>query len=192
MAALKEKLFEAYGSAPTTAQTLNATKMIIGELISIAKEASVFANQYRDFNVGGVVLGLRFKNNMAENPWAVLFDANTKPTKDGDSKWCAEQYLMDRAESVEEEIDQILSFVVVGEPQTNDDSKKTQATLTPCKLCRDRMLEIATTEDESRNMAFRISLKTEVVTAHIENTGLRKYQRVEDLLTFHGEYAEID
>jgi len=97
---------------------------------------------------------------------------------------------MDRAATLEERIDKILSFVVVAKPQTDDDSKRTQVTLTPCKLCRDRMLRSA--EEDAGNKPPRISLETEVITANADQTAFRKYQKVKDLLTFHGEYVEID
>jgi hypothetical protein len=132
------------------------------------------------------MLGFRTKLPLAENPWAVLFDANTKPSP-AEQKWCAEQYLMDRTEGGAEKVDRILSFIVAAKPQTDDDSKVTQVTLTPCKLCRDRMRTIAEEDPDPR-----ITKGTEIITVHAEEPRFKKYQKLEDLYKFHKEYVDID
>jgi len=141
--------------------------------------------QYRGFDVGAVVVGTRTPAKEGDTPWAVLFDANTKPTAN-DAKWCAEQYLMDRALGAEERLERILAFVVVAQPQKDDDSQQRQITLTPCKLCRDRMSHAADSGDGV------ISSETEVITADARETAFRKFQKVKDLRVFHKEYIEVD
>lgn len=183
--ALETKLFQAFGSTPSAREATDAIHNVLEELIMIAKDARIFSRQYRGFAVGAVVLGFRKTSHPGRNPWRIMFDANTKPTVH-DAKWCAEQYLMDRALTTEEKFARILAFIVVGEPQTDDDSKRTQITLTPCKQCRDRMLLL--TEGDTP----LIARNTEVITAHAKQTAFRKYQHVKDLSVFHKEYVEFD
>lgn len=184
---VEEKLREAFGTAPDQLQIDDATNQVRETLITIAKDASVFARQYRDFNVGAVVIGLRKTAFPHENPWTVMFDANTKP-KSSDKKWCAEQYLMDRMTGMR--LQKVLAFVVVGKPQIDNDSNVEQVTLTPCKMCRDRMMLKSEETDPV------ITSETEVITADLRDPRFRKYQKVGDLQRFHRElppgYLEID
>lgn len=180
--AIADRLAQLYGSTPTDQEVREASGRVLEDLVALSKDAREFSRQYRGFTVGAAVLGLR---EGQKNPWAVLFDANTKAAKE-DAKWCAEQYLMDRATGPGEALSRILAFVVVAEPQTDDDSKRTQITLTPCKHCRDRMGQLAEGKDAV------LSPETEVITADARQTALRKFQRVKDLKVFHREYIEVD
>jgi cytidine deaminase len=180
-----ERLFHAYGPIPDQAQIREAGERVLDDLISIARDASVFSWQYRDFRVGAVALGLKRVAPQGSNPWGILFDANTKPRAQ-DRKWCAEQYLMDRMSSGNEAMKKVTTFVVVGKPQVDDDSRVSQITLTPCKECRDRMLTMAV-QNESI-----LDPETEVITANLENTGFRKIQRIRDLHRFHRQFITHD
>lgn len=180
-----ERLFHAYGPIPDETQLREAGERVIEDLISIAKDASAFSWQYRDFRVGAVALGLKRVVPQGSNPWGILFDANTKPRAQ-DRKWCAEQYLMDRMSSGSEAMKKVSAFVVVGKPQIDDDSRVSQITLTPCKECRDRMLSMAV---QAENI---LDPETEVITANLENTGFRKIQRIRDLHRFHRQYVSLD
>jgi len=58
--------------------------MVQEDLIQLAFEVREFADQYRNFNVGGVVLGLRFEEDMTKNRGVIWFDAKTIPTGEKD------------------------------------------------------------------------------------------------------------
>src|SRR5262249_9525984 len=138
---IEQQLRRAYQIPPEADDVLyDIVNRIRPRLVNLALDVRKFAKQYRGFKVGAVAIGIRevWPN---ENPWVVLFDANTKQKK-SDPKYCAEQYIMDKVEDPKWDITRILGFVVVGQPQTDDDSKTTQITLTPCKMCRDRMYDM--------------------------------------------------
>jgi len=182
---IEQRLFVAYPRA-TKNEMREASERVLEDLITLAKDAGGLAKSYRNFNVGGVILGIRPMRTTADNPWKIIFNANTKPADA--PKWCAELYMMDELATPENEITQVLAFVVVGKPQRDNDSGREQITLTPCKLCRDRMLTMTLGEKPV------ITPDTEVITANARDTRYRKFQKVRDLHQFHGEqkYIEID
>jgi cytidine deaminase len=182
---IEKRLFAAYPVARGR-ERQEASERVLEDLIALGNRARGLSVQYRDFRVGAVMVAMRTNPKFGENPWIVRFNANTKPTEH-DKKWCAELYLMDEAEAPESDINSILSFVVVATPQMDDDSKVNQITLTPCKLCRDRMKTM------SRGEGSLVSPDTEVITADARDTRYRKFQKVKDLPAFHKETdLEID
>ena len=189
---LEKILFNAYGSAPSSKKIGDAMDYVREDLIEVAHSAQQFGKHYDNFRVGAVILGLWHTEKPSDNPWIVLFNANTKLRKQ-DNKWCAEQYLMDEVEKPENKISQVLGFIIVGKARADDVSHVHGVTLTPCKICRDRMMQI-TKKSESA-----VTPETEVFTANsenwhgVKNFGLRKIQRVKDLHAFHRENEiEID
>ena len=178
---IEQELFNAFPIARAREMLdVSTSEKILKELVSLAKRSSALADQHRDFNVGAVMLCTRDITSQNGNPWLIRFNANTKPVST-DKKWCAEQYLMDDLETRDLGIQRVLSMVIVGKPQTDDDSKIHQITLTPCKLCRDRMLALAEAEEP------KISYETEIITADIRDTRYQKFQKVKDLPRFHKE-----
>jgi len=175
-------LFRAYPTPSLErAMTLTSSERVLRELLALANDARDFSRQYRGFHVGAVLIGLRNTKETKDNPWAVLFNANTKPPK-----YCAEAYVMDELDESRTDIYHALAFVVVAEPQVDDDSKVTQVTLTPCKSCRTRMLEMSKAENPT------VFADTEIITADSRHMGFRKFQKVEDLQHFHKEYTDIE
>jgi hypothetical protein len=100
----------------------------------MARDASYLSDSYRNFDVGGVLIGYqdtrtvvpgqgapRYANGTRPNPWRVLFDANTRPATDEEGrlkerrprevaesskvrKYCAELYLTDRVDPSKPEV----------------------------------------------------------------------------------------
>ena len=179
-------IFTSFGSIPSRKRIGDAMDQVREYLIEIAHEAQDFGRHYDNFKVGGAFLGLRRTEHPWENPWVIMFNANTKQRPEN-SKWCAEQYLMDEIENPKNRISQVLGFVIVGKTRADDVSHIHGITLTPCKICRDRMLSLA------KKPHSAIRLETEVFTANSGSgddggrLGLRKIQRVKDLHAFHGE-----
>lgn len=186
---LEQKLFEAYPTPLRESKAQDVAERVTQDLLEIARDAREFGKHYGGYHVGGAALGLREQQHRGENPWVVLFDANSKWPDSQTPKCCAEQYLMDRAKDAG--VAKILSFAVVAVPRPidgvmsykDDASKREQVTLTPCKQCRDNMLKFV---EEGNGFIFP---DTEVITADAESKDLwkRKYQRVKNLHEFHGE-----
>ena len=182
---IEKQLWDAFKLPPDSEDVLlEIVSRIRPRLVDLALEARNFAKQYRGFKVGAVALGIR-NVDVGENPWVILFDANTKPRKN-DPKHCAEQYIMDKIHDPKWQIYRIVSFAVVGVPQTDDESLRTQITLTPCKWCRDRMFEMTTQQPQI------ISPRTEVYTADARDPRYHKFQTVGTHHELHGEQLEKD
>ena len=192
---MADKLNKMIGNEPTREQLVEARDLVRPELLALARGARAFSVHYRrpePFRVGAAMLVLR-KVADGENPWAVMFDANTKVDKSGgaskDGKaWCAEQYLMDR---IDESVAQVVTIAVAGEARTDDVSVLRgvqQITLTPCAMCRDRLVY----DERLAGEVPIIPKQTEVVTQDVNNLGLQKLQQVGDLHRFHGESVEVD
>jgi len=186
------------GEIPSEAQMVDIRDFARANLKFIAGMARSFAMHHREpdpYRVGGAALVYR-NVPPGENPWAVLFDANTKldkeltpaPSPEGE-KWCAEQNLMDRItkpqDSSEEGVQRIVSMVIVGEARPDDVSIQQdvkQITLTPCYICRRRMLfDKQLTGGESPILPP----DTEVYSIDANHDWRDKYQKVRDLPNFH-------
>ncbi len=202
---LKKRLHEAYPNPETYSadKLTDIWQRIESELMEIAAEARNFAEQYRAFNVGACVVGFR-KVQRPENPWVIVFDANTKPETVMGSvrKHCAELHVTDRIDPAkpetglpEEKMERALALFIVGEPQADDDSKVSQITLTCCKLCRNHLWKLSRPR-EGVNNGNIFTPETPVISANARNLGLRKLQQIKDLHRFHGElppgHIEID
>jgi|GEM_PF-1427440 hypothetical protein len=198
---LKKRLAEAYPEPWTFSpdKLHDVLRIVENELIGIAYEARQLTDHYGGFGVGTCVIGLR-NVQRSENPWRIVFDANTKPTTVMGEirKHCSELHAMDRIDPDmqemgidEDKMDKALAFFVVGQARGDDHSEiKQQITLTPCKLCRDRLWKMSQQENPV------ISEDMPVVTANANNLALRKSLPVEYLHDFHKERrpntAELD
>lgn len=193
---LRQQLYEAYPHPATYSpdKLTDIWQRVENDLVGIAADARQFADQYRQFNVGATIIGYR-NVEPSENPWVVLFDANTKPetVMGAVRKHCAELYLSDRIDPErpemglpEEKMEKALALFLVAESKTDDDSKKTQITLTCCKLCRDRLWKLSQ-KAEGVTKSPIVTPDMPVVSANVQNLGLRKLQQVQDLHRFHGE-----
>ncbi|MEK7601342.1 MAG: hypothetical protein AAB480_02320 [Patescibacteria group bacterium] len=193
-------------------------------LINIASQARGLADSYRKFDVGGAVIGYqdtrvhkrgenpRYASDVRENPWRVLFDANTRPETDEGivvtqrgakelgrhsevRKYCAELYLSDRIDPSkpehglsEEKLIKAIALFVVGEAQTDNDSKMKQITLTSCKLCRDRLWKMSQPVDvDGKAQRPVYDEDMPVISADARNLHNRKWQPINRLHEFHGE-----
>ena len=163
----------------------------------------------------------RYPSDKRTNPWRILFDANTRPETDEGvvrtqrgakekgrtsavRKHCAELYLSDRIDPSkpemglpEEKLTKAIGMFIVGEAQTDNDSKITQITLTSCKLCRDRLWKLTQSQNESGSEREPVySQDMPVVSADARHLNLTKWQPINRLHTFHGElppgHQEID
>ncbi len=168
-------------------------------LLRLAYGARAFTRHHRvpPFRVGGAMLALRRVSEEDSNPYAIAFAANTKVDDNHDAtpageKWCAEQYLMDLvAEPTnpgETGIYKILSFGVVAEPRSDDKSGKLHETLTPCAICRDRMVY----DPKLTGPAGIVSLETEIVTQSVKDPAAKRIDPVAHLHGMHGESIEVD
>lgn len=171
-------------------------------LWNLAKRAHQFAKHYNKENpyrVGAAMLGWKKDARDEKNTrrrWVVMFDANTRLNKDlkgaeDASKLCAEGYIMKRASEGVEKIDTIVQFVVTaGVRSMKDDpmglkddiSQRSQMTLTPCAVCRARMIELS----ENENPIIS-DVDTEIYTRRSDkgNEWIQKYQKLPDLVAFH-------
>jgi hypothetical protein len=196
-------------------------------LTNIASRARFLADSYRHFDVGGAIIGYqdtrkrgrsegtdaaRYNEPSGENPWRVLFDANTRPETDEGvvvtqrgakelgrhadvRKYCAELYLSDRVDKNKpeqglprEKLDKAVALFVVGEAQVDNDSQIRQITLTSCKLCRDRLWKMTQPADaEGKPQQSVYSEDMPVISADARNLNNRKWQPINRLHEFHGE-----
>lgn len=165
---------------------------VMSLLVLLARDARKLGRHYDRYHVGGALVGLRTPTAEDPNPWVVIFNANTRP--DGQTrKHCAEQYMLDDAEEMKakKQLEHVVALVVVAPPRKmphdpvglmDDVSQKKQITLTPCEMCRARIMEMTQQSDglvSARN--------TEVVTARADEPGLRKSFKAGDVPIFHGE-----
>ncbi len=196
---LRALLLARTGPNPTPEQIMWAQNEAREGLLKLAHVARAFTRHHRvpPFRVGGAMLALRKVSEEDGNPWAVAFAANTKVDDNHDAtpkgeKWCAEQYLMDLvAEPTspsETGIYKILSFGVVAEPRSDDKSGKLHETLTPCAICRDRMVY----DPKLTGQAGILSLETEIVTQSVEDPAAKRIDPVAHLHGMHGESIEVD
>ncbi len=197
---IRGPLLKAFGENPTPENILQAREFARNNLITIAGVARSFAMHYRlpePFRVGAAILALR-ATPKDHNPWAVLFDANTKlnadhkPSQDG-VKWCAEQYLLDRISEPQDpgemNIYKVVSVVIVAEVRADDRSGIAHKTLTPCAICRDRMrYDRKLTGGEEPVL----SPKTEVYTIDAEKESNTESRDIDSLHRAHGETIEVD
>lgn len=165
---------------------------VMNLLVQLAREARTFGRHYGRYHVGGALVGLRTPTADNPNPWVVIFNANTRP--DGHTrKHCAEQYMLDDAEemSAQKKLEHIVAVVVVAPPRDmpadpvglmDDVSLKKQITLTPCEMCRARIMELTQRPD-----GLVSARDTEIVTARADEPGLRKSFKAGDVPIFHGE-----
>lgn len=167
---------------------------VVGLLLHLARDAQLFSDHYGNYRVGGVLVGLRKPTTEDPNPWVVRFNANTRPSQEV-RKYCAEQYLLDDAESMHArgELDNVVAVLVAARPRQmqydpvglmDDVSQKKQITLTCCELCRSRLWDMSTVQN-----GIVSQRSTEVITARsdVTNLGLRKSFKVVDLMQFHGD-----
>lgn len=198
-----QTLFKAFGANPTRDQIQTAREFIRNDLKFIADKARAFAMHHRKpepYRVGGAMLALR-DVAPGENPWVVIFDANTKVNENHEAtpdapKWCSEQHLLDRIKRPEDpseaNIYRVITITIVGEARPDDVSGEKgvrQMTLTPCKICRDRMVydEVLTTGEN-----IIIPGDTEIFTTDANRAWAEKLQTVNDLHKFHGEEVEAE
>ncbi|MFA7309847.1 MAG: hypothetical protein WC050_02980 [Candidatus Paceibacterota bacterium] len=180
-------------------QYLRDDMRLENQLFEMALLARGFANHYRrpdPYQVGVIIVGLRHASP-GENPWAVMFSANTKPSKNY-IKQCGEWWLFEGAlkENGHRTLRRILAIHVVGEPRADDVSGPqgvTQITLTPCKICRDRMWAMSLHAPKMVQAKWTplIVPTTLVKTADYRNLGIRKYFRADELHPFHKEPKAI-
>ena len=198
---IRQPLFSAFG-ADTSPQNVEKAKILVRDnLLIIAGIARSFAIHHRlpkPFRVGAAILALRNEPSSDGNPWVVMFDANTKlnkdhkPTADG-IKWCAEQYLMDRIADPQDlddkEIQRVLTIAIVAEIRPDDKSGIAHKTLTPCAICRDRMVY-----DKKLTAGDKpiIRPNTEVYTVDAEKESNQESRDVGKLHETHGETIEVD
>ena len=143
-----EPLFKAFNGIFGQREIEKAREDMHEKLKYVALRAREFAMHHSGYKVGTAILALKKVSGPTENPWVVLFDANTKldeekhATPEG-HKWCGEQNSLDRVvhpEPGDPEIARVVKIVVTGEPRPDDRSKKPQIVLSPCHICRDRMV----------------------------------------------------
>lgn len=170
------------------------------EFFDLAIRARSLADSHRKFNVGGVLVGLR-KCGPGENPWVVLFDANTRQeTREPIRKHCAELHLCDRVDPKlpemglpEEEIVKGVALYVAGLPKVDDDSNKKQVAICCCKLCRDRLWKMTLRKNGKEPI---MSPTMPVFTVNPSNRILKKMLPIRTLHGWHNEvppeYEEVD
>ncbi len=176
--AIEQELFQAFPhSVPNEMlkEMIKNTPRVRDRLLSLANKARAFGRHYKGYHVGAAILGIREKKGINDNPFVVVFNANTKINKVGwarsadDIKYCAEQYAIDEARK--RGVKEILSFDIVAIPRPkatdptgfyDEDSDKTQITLTPCAACRERMEKISEESDEGPAI---VTPETEIATA---------------------------
>ncbi|MFA5954544.1 MAG: hypothetical protein WC817_03360 [Patescibacteria group bacterium] len=154
-------------------------------LVQKAYDASKLAISYRDFRVGCAVLAWRPRRQSAEpwqidedpadylcNRWATFTGANLKPEKSG-PKICAEQIAVNSARMAH--YTRIIGIVVVGEPQSDDDSGLTHDTLHPCVICRRLLAALPEMRSDTRILTGGL---------HGDRIRIREYS-FEELLKLH-------
>lgn len=192
--------------------------------LEMARTAAYLADSYRNFDVGGVIIGYqdtrsteaggppRYRNGTRPNPWRVLFDANTRPATDERGlivprhplrtseisevrKYCAELYLTDRIDpghteigSPREKLTEAVAVYLAGHAQIDNDSQRTQITLTSCKLCRDRFWKkTLKVDDDGKPQRQLYSPDMVVISSDIDNLNNWKPQPIRELHSFHNE-----
>lgn len=203
-----DPLFQAFGTSVGEQEIIRARDLMRDELKFVAGCAREFAMHHSGYRVGVAVLALRHTANSTENPWVVLFDANTKldeahtATSDG-VKWCGEMNSLDRifepGDASEAGIYRVVQMTIIGPARTDDRAEarakrvgkeaKRQISLTPCHICRDRMMY------DKKLAGGELPIMpptTEIFSADAEHDWRDKLQYVGDLHAFHGEEIESD
>lgn len=133
-------------------------------------------NNYRQFYVGGVGIGL-ILSPWSRRPyeWYVFGAYNTKPSKRA-KKFCAEMRIMKSFKSARCVC--MGSLVVIGELQPDGRSQVKGLTLDPCEACRDDM--------RSEDYRYLYRDQTQLLTA-LPSSQTRTLKSIPELMKVHGE-----